>query len=650
MRYITLLLLFIFTSLSTAAYSADQEIELLLDSASHYQNTSLEVPYLRSGLELANEKEDMYSQSLFLLHLARNAYNRWIPDSVSYWGEQGVKIAQNSQTYSLMFDMLSLLCLRELFLDNYDNASERADQLFKLGKELNQPAGMIASYEAMGILYRQTSRPKQALASYKDGLIFLHQTSRRPSQELQFIGYIIEILLTQGDTVEAARYMNDYNQIIEDYANHRYDDVGVISLSRCRMLLECYRTDMYIREKDYQKAKEHYLLSAAYQKSVDDVYVKYYFDLNTIAYHQFITKEYPLALRDIENLIQAEKAPEMVLRKADILYDMGHYKESVRALRNVIHLKDSINDFELNNQLNSLRSRLDVSKLELDKKELEAKRSELHLRIFFLSFIFTIIILIFLAVLLIRTARVKNILKKSEQELKVAKEKAEESNRLKTVFIQNMSHEIRTPLNAIVGFSSLVAEMPEEAPQFCGLIEENSNLLLKLVDDLLNISVIESKNHTTLNPEDCDLNQCCQKALDSIKGWVNDSVKLTFTPQHAHYAIVSDPLRLHQIMTNLLTNASKYTHEGEINLSYTCLKESKMVQLIVTDTGEGIPAEKREAIFERFVKLDDFKQGTGLGLYICRIIVKAMGGTVYVDPMYNSGARFIVELPICLQN
>lgn len=647
MRYI--FFIFIFITLPLCAKSSDKEsLSQFMDSAIFYQNTQKEVSFLYKGLLAAENSNDSYNQSLFYTYLTRNAYNRWLPDSIQYWGERGIDFAQNNREYSLMLDMLSLLCLRDLFLDNYDAASDKADQLFKLGKEYNLPQGMIASYEAMGILYRQTSRPKQALASYKDGLVFLRQTLDRPSQELQFVSYIIEILLTQDQTEEALIYINEFDAILKGFIENRFPNMGPYLLDRCRFLLECYRTDLYFRKKEYENAHESYLASLQYQEKVKDVYVKYYFDLNTISYHQFITREFPKALRDIENLIESENAPEMVLRKADILQDMGCYKESVKELKHAIHLKDSINDYELNNQLNSLRSRLDVSKLELEKKELEAKRNELRLRIFALSTLFVGIVLFILIILLVRTSRVKNKLKHSERELKVAKEKAEESNRLKTVFIQNMSHEIRTPLNAIVGFSSLLADMPEQAAQFSGLIEENSNMLLKLVDDLLNISVIESKNHTTLNIEPCDLNECCQRALDSIKGWVKDDVRLTFTPECSHLAIVSDPLRLHQVLTNLLTNASKYTTQGEINLSFRRSKDLKSVSLIVTDTGVGIPLEKMEAVFDRFVKLDDFKQGTGLGLYICRTIIQAMDGKIFIDPDYQQGARFVAQIPIRL--
>lgn len=646
MKYIFLFLIFLCSTIQ--ANNIDKKkLSQLLDSASLYKNTAKEATYLIKGLEFAEKSLDATSQAVFLSHLTRNVYNRWLPDSIQYWGEKGVELTKNHKQYARMFDMMSLLCLRDIFLDNYENASDRADQLFKLGKSLDKPEGIIASYEAMGILYRQTSRPKQALSSYRDGLNFLRQSVSRPSQELQFISYIIEILLAQNETAEAQVFINEYARIVADFASKKYTDVGVIPLDRCSFLLECYQTDLYVRNKEYKKAKESYLESLRYKDKVNDVYVKYHFDLNTISYHQYVTKQLSLALDDIDSLIVLEKAPEMVLRKADILFDMGRYRESVRELKTVIHLKDSINDFELNNQLSSLRSRLDVSKLELEKKELEARRNELRVRIFALCMIFISILLVILIVVLIRTSRVKNILKQSEHDLKIAKDKAEESNRLKTVFIQNMSHEIRTPLNAIVGFSSLLAEMPQEAPQFCGLIEENSNMLLKLVDDLLNISVIESENHTTLNLQTCDLNECCQRALESIKGWVKDDVKLSFTPETHHCMLMSDPLRLHQVLTNLLTNASKYTHKGEIELSYSKVSNQR-IELKVTDTGSGIPLDKREVVFDRFVKLDDFKQGSGLGLYISRTIVNAMGGKIYIDPNYQQGARFIVELPVDL--
>ncbi|MGL4292912.1 MAG: ATP-binding protein [Bacteroidales bacterium] len=646
MRYIFVL----FLLLSGHIYAKKQPLladyEAYLDSANQYHNTEKESFFLQEGLDLARKYDDFRQQSLFLTYLTRNAYNRWIPDSITYWGQMGVQTAKEHEEYALMFDLLSLLCFRELFMENYDRASDQATELYQLGKELNQPGGMIASYEVMGILYRQTSRPKQALASYQEGLNFLKQTQGRLSQELQFIGYIIEILLTQNLPEEAVEYIDQYGRIVNDFETNGHPGVSALYLDRIRMLAACYKTDMFFRKKELKLAEACYLESVKYANRIEDVYVRYYFDLNTVAYHQYITKEYRLALEDIERVMQIEKAPETLLRKADILYDMGRFQESVYSLKDAISMKDSISDYELNTQLNSLRSSLDVNKLELDKKELEAKRNELHIRIFMLSLIFTIIILVILMLVLIRTFRVKNILKKSERELKAAKVKAEESNRMKTVFIQNMSHEIRTPLNAIVGFSSLLAEMPEEAPRFCGVIEENSNVLLKLVDDLLNISVIESKQHTSLNIENVYLNDCCQKAIDSIKGWVRKDVALTFTPEVSRLKMKSDPVRLHQVMTNLLTNASKYTEKGEINLAYNLDKQRRRVRIIVTDTGIGIPQDKRELIFERFVKLDDFKQGTGLGLYISQNIVYTMKGDIFVDPNYDQGARFVVELPL----
>ncbi|MEG2141122.1 MAG: HAMP domain-containing sensor histidine kinase [Bacteroidales bacterium] len=644
MRYISIFILLFSISFSAFPKSNRSQISAFLDSSYVYTNSAEEVPFLLKALEISIKNNDLKDQSAIYRSLTRNSYNRWLPDSVQYWGDLGLNASRQADAHNELIDILSLMCFRDLFFDEYENATEKATELFRLGKELNHPSGMISSYEAMGMMYRQTSRPGQALIAFNEGLNLIREAGEKPSHEMQFLSYIIDIMLSQGKVNEVEGYIEDYLRMNENYAQNKYKNQGTIPVERCRWLGECYLTDLFIQRKDYEKAKEHYLASCAYT-DIEDVYVKYYFDLNTISYYQYISKDYNKALALIDQLLVDENRTEILQKKADILYDMGQFKNSISTYRDLIHLKDSVHDFELTSQLNDLRSRLEVNKLELATKDLEAKKNELRLRIFILSFIFAVIILIFLAVILIRTAIVKNILAKSEQELKIAKEKAEESNHLKTVFIQNMSHEIRTPLNAIVGFSSLLAEMPEERAEFTKIIEENSSLLLKLVDDMLNISMIETNKHTSFDMKLCDVEECCQSAIASVMNKVKEPVKLTFTPHQYPLKISTDPHRLHQVLTNLLTNASKFTTEGEINLTY--LKdEPNRVRFMVTDTGIGIPAEKREEIFGRFVKLDDFKQGVGLGLYICLSIVTGMHGRIFVDPSYDDGARFIVDLPL----
>ena len=201
----------------------------------------------------------------------------------------------------------------------------------------------------------------------------------------------------------------------------------------------------------------------------------------------------------------------------------------------------------------------------------------------------------------------KDSLTASEKQLRVVTKEAEAANKKKSAFIANISHEVRTPLNAIVGFSELLASSEyseEEKIRFAGEVNHSSELLLNLVNDVLDLSRLESgKIKFSVKPN--DLVACCQRALDSIRHRVKPGVRLTFTPSIESYTLNTDALRLQQLLTNLLSNAAKFTSEGEINLSFTVDEGKEEVRFSVTDTGCGIPEDKCEKIFERFEKLDD---------------------------------------------
>ena len=231
----------------------------------------------------------------------------------------------------------------------------------------------------------------------------------------------------------------------------------------------------------------------------------------------------------------------------------------------------------------------------------------------------------------------------SEKQLRVVTKEAEAANKKKSAFIANISHEVRTPLNAIVGFSELLASSEyseEEKIRFAGEVNHSSELLLNLVNDVLDLSRLESgKIKFSVKPN--DLVACCQRALDSIRHRVKPGVRLTFTPSLESYTLNTDALRLQQLLTNLLSNAA----EGETNLSFTVDEGKEEVRFSVTDTGCGIPEDKCEKIFERFEKLDDFIQGTGLGLSVCQIISEQLNGSLSVDISYKDGARFVFIHP-----
>ena len=231
--------------------------------------------------------------------------------------------------------------------------------------------------------------------------------------------------------------------------------------------------------------------------------------------------------------------------------------------------------------------------------------------------------------------------KQVELELIQAKEKAEESDRLKSAFLANMSHEIRTPLNAIVGFSSLLAETDEAELRhvYMSLVQENNELLLNLISDILDISKIEA-GMIDLVMGRVDVPQLCREVIATFSHKKRDSaVELRFDENSPQIVIDADKNRIVQVLSNFLTNALKFTTKGSITLSYS-LEDENQVRFCVTDTGKGIPDEQKHEIFNRFVKLDSFVQGAGLGLSICQSLVKRMGGKIGVESREGEGSCF----------
>ncbi|WP_044534195.1 sensor histidine kinase, partial [Bacteroides intestinalis] len=237
-------------------------------------------------------------------------------------------------------------------------------------------------------------------------------------------------------------------------------------------------------------------------------------------------------------------------------------------------------------------------------------------------------------------------LKETEQKLIEAKEKAEEADRLKSAFLANMSHEIRTPLNAIVGFSSLLVETedPEEKLEYAKMVEENNELLLQLISDILDLSKIEAGTFD-FKFRDFDINTLCGDLVRSMQLRVKPGVELIFEPTLPQCVIVSDPNRLHQVVSNFINNAIKFTTTGSIRIGYD-KPDDKHLRVYVTDTGIGIAPEACRKIFDRFIKLNSFVQGTGLGLSISKSIIEQLGGTIGVNSELGKGSTFWFILPL----
>ena len=245
------------------------------------------------------------------------------------------------------------------------------------------------------------------------------------------------------------------------------------------------------------------------------------------------------------------------------------------------------------------------------------------------------------------TKKLKDELQESESALREAKDRAEESSRLKSAFLANMSHEIRTPLNAIVGFSDVLASggtSVDEQQGYVDIIKTNSDLLLRLINDILDVSRLEA-DRVTFTIEKCDVVPLCQQVLASVSQARKSENEFIFECDRESVDLRTDIQRLQQVIINLLSNADKFTRNGQITLKLEVDDEKRVATISVSYTGTGITLEKQKQVFERFEKLNEYVQGTGLGLSICKLTVEKWGGEIWVDSGYTDGARFVFTHP-----
>lgn len=244
------------------------------------------------------------------------------------------------------------------------------------------------------------------------------------------------------------------------------------------------------------------------------------------------------------------------------------------------------------------------------------------------------------------TKKLKDELQESESALRDAKDRAEESSRLKSAFLANMSHEIRTPLNSIVGFASIIAELDdrEERQEYLAIMQENTELLLQLISDILDLAKIEAGT-LDYNMGYVDVSDFCKDVMRNYDIKEDKAVPVLLAPDLPDYRIYTDKKRLMQVVTNFINNALKFTSEGQILLEYHPVEGTGQIEFSVTDTGMGIAPDAVATVFDRFVKLNTFAKGTGLGLSICKSIIEHLGGTIGAESELGVGSRFWFRHP-----
>ena len=316
-------------------------------------NTSEEIIYLDSMLQLAQSTDSVYWECLSMSFMARNYYNRMIPDSLMYWANKTDSLALKHKYYKIYFDTFSLICSWELSDKNYDSALDKTNKLYLLAKELNDANGLIASYETIGLIYLETFRYVEAIKSFEAGLeLQRKQKNPRYSYQFQFMSYIIEAYLKLKDYKGAKEVLADAYELVEqcEYKEKRFP------VKRCLWLLSCYNIEMYVSQQLPKKA-EAYIIEAKQYNDVDDFYVFCYYNLVSASYYQLLGN-YTRALEKVDLILsQTENDYLPALKmKAELLMRVGREEEAAQLYYKSVNMIDSTYNESLSKQINQLRT------------------------------------------------------------------------------------------------------------------------------------------------------------------------------------------------------------------------------------------------------------------------------------------------------
>ena len=363
-------------------------------------NTPEEIIYLDSMLQLAQSTDSVYWECLSMSFMARNYYNRMIPDSLMYWANKADTLALKHKYYKIYFDTFSLICSWELCEKNYDSALDKTNELYLLAKDLNDANGLIASYETIGLIYLETFRYVEAIKSFKAGLeLQRQQKNPRYSYQFQFLSYIIEAYLKLKDYTSSKEALSDAYELVEQSEELEKN----FPVKRCLWLLSCYNIEMYVSQKLPQKA-EAYIIEAKQYNDVDDFYVFCYYNLASASYYQLLGN-YTCALEKVDLILsQTENDYLPALKmKAELLMMAGKEQEAAQLYHRSVNLIDSTYNESLSKQLNQLRTIHEVDKVELRNKQFELENERYKVTI---TLALVVVLILMLIVIFIHYSRI----------------------------------------------------------------------------------------------------------------------------------------------------------------------------------------------------------------------------------------------------
>lgn len=622
-----------------------------------------EVLYLKDIIRISEKEDSLDLMFIAFSGICRYYYNEGEEDSLFYWNSKLDSLARVKHAYpAVYFRAANLICMKHLKEANYELAMNEALKLLSKAEQAaprDQPFGMMCSNLNLGLIYQTVRRDSEAVVAFQNGLKWWSSDKIRPDLLLQYLSDMIVSTLRIDNFDESEVLLKRYKDVFTGELK-KFEEMGLIyPMQWHQWLIEALYVELYVRKGMLSKAGEHLVKATKYLESESDEEMKFPYYQAVAMYYQK-KKEYSKALDAINKALLLKEDLPLMKMKVDVLRDAGQTQEALTVYDELLKKNSEVGNNAFVRQMKQLRllNNLNDEKKKANELAYQSEQIKTKQRLIFFTSLLSLVLLIILFYLnryYRRTwhlknelLRERNMLIASEKRLQVTKAAAEKANQDKTAFIASISHEVRTPLNAIVGFSELLAEDvhdEEDKKEFATIINDSSEMLMNLINDVLDLSRLESDN-ARLSIALCDCVACCKELIKEIAGRLAAGVRLTFTSTHESYELDTDVLRLRQLLSKLLLNAVKFTTSGEINLSCLVDEEKQEVRFIVTDTGCGIPLEKQDRVFERFEKLDDFMQGTGLGLPIGRMIAQKLGGSLRIDPDYTEGARFIFVHPI----